>query len=437
MLNWYRWAPKSQIVFLAPTKPLVHQQIKACREIVGIPESDTAVMTGNNKTTQRAEYWEDKRILYLTPQTMENDIKKGICDPKKIVLIVIDEAHRATGNYAYCQVIRQLRRTNKSFRVLALTATPGSTLEAIQNITDELGIATVEIRSEDSIDIRQYVNKKDIDTKVIELSPEIKELKDLYCKCLQPLVDDLYKAKAYYINDAEKITAFGVSDAVRKWMNSPAIVNSSWAVKGPMMAKAGFLAALAHPLTMLNYHGIRVFHKTLTAVRDGVGNDGKQTKLRTRFFENRDCLQLMRLMKEFVDDKNMWSHPKMQFLVECILDHLEAAERKKEETRVMIFTSFRDSAEDIIRTLKNFPMVKPHIFVGQADSKGGTSGMSQSVQVQTLADYKSGKFNTLVATSIGEEGLDIGEVDLIICYDSSASPIRLVSPTRNSILVTI
>jgi ATP-dependent DNA helicase MPH1 len=31
-----------------------------------------------------------------------------------------------------------------------------------------------------------------------------------------------------------------------------------------------------------------------------------------------------------------------------------------------------------------------------------------------------------VATSIGEEGLDIGEVDLIVCYDASASPIRML-----------
>lgn len=35
-------------------------------------------------------------------------------------------------------------------------------------------------------------------------------------------------------------------------------------------------------------------------------------------------------------------------------------------------------------------------------------------------------FNILVATSIGEEGLDIGEVDLIVCYDSQKTPIRMV-----------
>ena len=36
------------------------------------------------------------------------------------------------------------------------------------------------------------------------------------------------------------------------------------------------------------------------------------------------------------------------------------------------------------------------------------------------------EYNVLVATSIGEEGLDIGDVDLIICYDSNSSPIRML-----------
>ena len=31
-----------------------------------------------------------------------------------------------------------------------------------------------------------------------------------------------------------------------------------------------------------------------------------------------------------------------------------------------------------------------------------------------------------MATCVGEEGLDIGEVDLIVCFDAHKSPIRLV-----------
>jgi hypothetical protein len=47
-------------------------------------------------------------------------------------------------------------------------------------------------------------------------------------------------------------------------------------------------------------------------------------------------------------------------------------------------------------------------------------------RIQTIKRFKAGEFNTLVATSIGEEGLDIGEVDLIICYEAQKSPVRMV-----------
>ena len=46
MYNFYRWYPSGKIIFLAPTKPLVTQQIEACYNVMGIPQSDAAEMTG-------------------------------------------------------------------------------------------------------------------------------------------------------------------------------------------------------------------------------------------------------------------------------------------------------------------------------------------------------------------------------------------------------
>jgi type I site-specific restriction-modification system R (restriction) subunit len=47
----------------------------------------------------------------------------------KTVLIVIDEAHRTTGNYAYNNLIKLFENANVGFRILALSATPVSKIE--------------------------------------------------------------------------------------------------------------------------------------------------------------------------------------------------------------------------------------------------------------------------------------------------------------------
>lgn len=70
------------------------------------------------------------------------------------------------------------------------------------------------------------------------------------------------------------------------------------------------------------------------------------------------------------------------------------------------------------------------MFIGQgaAKPKGDAKvrGMTQPEQKRVLQDFRAGLFNVLVATSIGEEGLDIPAVDLIINFDSSSSPTRNV-----------
>ncbi|KAJ2023334.1 hypothetical protein IWW57_004158, partial [Coemansia sp. S610] len=53
-------------------------------------------------------------------------------------------------------------------------------------------------------------------------------------------------------------------------------------------------------------------------------------------------------------------------------------------------------------------------------------GQTQKEQLAVLARFRKGETNIIVATCVGEEGLDIGEVDLIINYDAPSSPIRLL-----------
>lgn len=120
---------------MAPTKPLVNQQIAACYNIMGIPENDIAHLEGSVAANKRESLWRDKRVFFCTPQTLMNDLSNGRCDARKIVCVVIDEAHRATGQYAYSTVIQEISSATKTFRVLALSATPGSDSRKVQTVS--------------------------------------------------------------------------------------------------------------------------------------------------------------------------------------------------------------------------------------------------------------------------------------------------------------
>ena len=49
---------------------------------------------------------------------------------------------------------------NPHFRVLALTATPGNSVDSIQILVDGLHISRIEIRNEESLDLKAYLHKK-------------------------------------------------------------------------------------------------------------------------------------------------------------------------------------------------------------------------------------------------------------------------------------
>ncbi|KAF7510692.1 hypothetical protein GJ744_006058 [Endocarpon pusillum] len=434
MLNWFRWTVDAQIVFVAPTKPLVSQQVEACFGIVGIPRSETTMLTGNIQPALRAEEWQTKRVFFMTPQTLIHDLKTGICDPKKLVLLVVDEAHRATGNYAYVEVVRFLRRFNSSFRVLALTATPGASVEAVQNVIDGLDIARVEIRTEESLDIRQFVHSRNIDIELFESSEEMSMSLNLFSRALQPVLNQLVSLNAYWVRDPSNLTAYGLTMARKRWMGSDAAKKGGFALKGKANAIFNVLASLAHAIELLKFHGIGPFYRNLlnfqTSTSDGT-NNGKYAK---EIAKNEHFTKLVNRLQAWVGNPDFVGHPKLSYLKTVVLNHfMDAGEghgtadgRPPSDTRIMIFVHYRDSAEEATRVLKRHePMIRPHVFVGQTGAKT-SEGMDQKTQLDVIEKFKKGTYNTIVATSIGEEGLDIGEVDLIVCYDSSASPIRML-----------
>src|SRR2546428_651022 len=98
---------------------------------------------------------------------------------------------------------------------------------------------------------------------------------------------------------------------------------------------------------------------------------------------------------------------------------------EKADSKVIVFAHYRQTADRITQELARIPSVKPMRFVGQA-SRGEDIGLSQKEQVDILDKFRAGQVNVLVATSIGEEGLDIPQVDLVVFYEPVPSEIRTI-----------
>jgi ERCC4-related helicase len=107
LYNYWRWYPRGKLVFVVPTRPLAVQQEQACQRVTDIPQSDMCVMIGSSYTPdKRRAIYATKRLIFATPQIIDADFKSGTLNPADVVCLVVDEAHKATGDYAYVNLAR-------------------------------------------------------------------------------------------------------------------------------------------------------------------------------------------------------------------------------------------------------------------------------------------------------------------------------------------
>jgi len=113
-------------------------------------------------------------------------------------------------------------------------------------------------------------------------------------------------------------------------------------------------------------------------------------------------------------------HPKIHRLIELIKER----RLDNKNSKTLIFAEFRDTSVIIAKNLNQIEGINAKTFVGQAKKKD--TGMSQKEQKKMIEEFSSGEINVLCATSIGEEGLDIPEVNEVIFYEPVASAIRKI-----------
>ncbi len=398
-LHYLSKEPRKKVLFLAPTKPLVAQHLKSFEEFTKILEMD--MMTGETPVKKRRQIWSDSRIVFATPQTIESALFSGDIELGDISLLVFDEAHRAIGDYSYVFIAEQYHKIADG-HILALTASPGSSREKIQEVCGNLFIKNVEVRTEGDEDVREYVHGKKFEWEYVELPPEYTQIKELIEGTMQESLEVL------------KGLGFAKNTSIR-WYNRKnllAMEQYLMRIKGRdakawrAISEVAALMKLHHAHELIETQGI----KQLDSYFEKLWKES--TKASGRLRESPKMMKAKVLCRKALEKGIM--HPKLPKLLE-VLGGAEQA---------IVFTHYRASSKRVAQFL-NSNGISAKRFIGQA-SKEGEKGLRQREQIGMIDKFRNGEFRVLVATSVGEEGLDIPSVDLVVFYEPVASEIRKI-----------
>ena len=395
-----------RILFLAPTKPLVEQHAASLRDVLVVDR--IALFTGEATSPEERELlWRENKIVVSTPQVIRNDLRAERFTLEDVSLIVFDEAHRAVGDYAYVDVARAYKAVPGRL-ALGMTASPGSSAEKILEVCSNLGITAVEIRTEYDADVVPYVHGLAIQRVAVDAPDVAKDLRALLRTVFDEQVERLKKAG--FLQGKPRPTLkdlLAAGDEARKALDAG---QKDGRLYGVITAQAIAMKA-NHAIGLAETQGLGA----LRSFFDRIEADAR-SNADVQFLKHAKVQEAMKVARGTSDE-----HPKINKTLWVVREQFLA----KPDSKIIVFTHYRDTADRMTQEIAKLPGIRPVRFVGQS-TRGEDVGLSQKEQVAILERFKRGEVNVIVATSIGEEGLDIPQVDLVVFYEPVPSEIRTI-----------
>jgi ERCC4-related helicase len=399
---------KGKVLLLAPTKPLVEQHCQFLNNfLIG---KKIAVMTGDISPEEREALYIENDVIASTPQVVANDLKNERFSLKNVSLIVFDEAHKAVGNYSYVAVANEYKEYGGL--VLGMTASPGSDPSKVKEVCGNLDIDNIEVRTEHDPDVAKYVQDTKIDYVEVELPREIRKatsiLSSLYETYLKQLVG------MGFIPNSDRVTTkdlLMLGDELSRRIKA--------GEKSRRMYQALSTNAMAikveHAVDLGETQGGSALLAYLERLRtEAESDDG--SKAARAIVETEQFKAVIGMMKDLKVE-----HPKLSRIMGAVSRQITESPTSK----IMVFTQYRDTCELVASKLSKIDGVKVAKLIGHA-GRVGDKGLKQKEQVGVLQQFRDGEFNVLVATSVGEEGLDVASTDLVVFYEPVPSEIRSI-----------
>ena len=383
-------------LLLAPTRPLSEQHYATVVQMMRLPEESIALLLGSVGKKQRKELEQSAKLIIATPQTIANDLKSGNFSLEDFGVAVFDECHRAVGKYAYTYIANELAVRNSL--VLGLTASPGSKKEKITQLVETLNVHHIEARISTDADVVSYVMPKYMHVVSVPQSTTIKSIGNLIKPVAEESLASLNKMGLMNAKNFERVPK-GVLIALGNEIKK---INAPGFRFGAFFSYIKLLNA-SHAYDLLTTEGIYPF----SAYFDSLSEREEKSRAVENLLANNNVKEAVVMAKDAM--KRGEEHEKVKYAMSIL--------REYKGKSAIVFAQYRS-------TIKMLVDVFVHNGIDAMAFVGKKEGVTQEKQKKVIEDFRAGKFSVLVASSIGEEGLDIPSVDLVIFYEPIPNEIR-------------
>lgn len=393
----------SKVLFLAPLKPLVKQQAESFREHLDIPNSKIKVFTGDVRPQEREQLWDETKIVFATPQVIENDIISNRISLESVCYTVFDECHRATGDYSYTFIAEEYWNSANNPLVTGLSASPGSNKSKILNICQNLGATNLEVLSEEDDVLQEHLHETTVSGEFIDLPDEFIEAKNIidskFRDCTENLKENGYLST---VNPGYKQLLHGCRNSIQK-----DIENGNESDGYSAMSVYAEAIKLYELQEIIAKRGLTEVGEKIEEWREDVKSSSDSSKALQRVVSDSEIEKVYTMAVNFSG-----VHPKLKKL------RVLLAESLMDGGNAIVFCEYVESVHRIVEFLEE-SNISAYAFVGQ-------KGMTRKEQQNVLDKFRKGEFDVLVSTKVAEEGLDLPQVNRIIEYHPVASGLRKV-----------
>ncbi|RUS89371.1 hypothetical protein EGW08_002891 [Elysia chlorotica] len=447
----------AKVAFFARTVPLAKQQYQTI--LKHLPRGyNVLLMTGESQDSMSLhKLLPQFDVVVVTPMILVNHL----CGERPLLsdgiavfsLLVFDECHHTREGEAYNNImyyyLMEKKHGRKMPQVVGLTASIGvekaqideDAKENIMKVCGNLDVDLVAIVKNNIAELQQIVPvPREYDVPLVKNG-----INETTLKILEIMVE-LERRAQHYALEGEDAKVSELLSVVPQFKDHPEYcqwtVHLFEAVKLVRVDDSRRETNMAFRNINIISQYLKAYHFALESIQLAQVRDVIRFLERCfKHFENNEerAVQEGRFYQMFEDLKEIVSRQEenvnlnLEILADTLRQHVV---RKGNDTRAIVFVRTRMLADALSSWLcrcveEDLRKLNARKFTS-TNAPEELGGMSESQQRTVLDQFHSGQVRVLVATSVGEEGLDIPQCNLVVKYNHTGNEVSKVQTRGRS-----